>query len=57
MTIKVIQIFLENMKSRVPMIVTIPEKSCVNPSRRPSERISVSAMTRLMISPVLWLSR
>ncbi len=29
MTISVIQTFLENMKSRVPMIVTIPEKSWV----------------------------
>ena len=53
MTINVIQKFLENMKISVPMIVTIPEKSWVNPS----DRISVSAIIRLMISPVLCPSR
>ena len=36
MTINVIQKFLENMKISVPMIVTIPEKSWVNPSSIPS---------------------
>lgn len=40
MTINVIQKFLENMKISVPMIVTIPEKSWVNPSSIPSDRIS-----------------
>ena len=57
MTINVIQKFLENMKISVPMIVTIPEKSWVNPSSIPSDRISVSAIIRLMISPVLCPSR
>ena len=56
-TRRVIQTFLENMKIRVPTMVTIPENSWVKPRRRPSERISVSAMTRLMISPVLCWSR
>ena len=37
MTINVIQKFLENMKISVPMIVTIPEKSWVNPSSIPSD--------------------
>ena len=40
MTINVIQKFLENMKISVPMIVTIPEKSWVNPSSIPSDDIS-----------------
>ena len=57
MTINVIQKFLENMKISVPMIVTIPEKSWVNPSSIPSDRISVSAIIRLMISPVLCPSK
>ena len=45
--------FLENMKISVTTIVTIPENNCVNPNNRPSDKISVSAMTRLTISPVL----
>ena len=39
MIIRVIHTFLENMKSRVPMMVMTPENSCVNPRSIPSERI------------------
>ena len=53
MTIKVIHTFLENMKIKVTTTVTTPENNWVNPSSNPSERISVSAMIRLTISPVL----
>ena len=49
--------FLENMKTRVTATVRIPEKSWVKPSSSPSERTSVSAMTRLTMSPELWPSR
>ena len=41
----------------VGAIVTTPEKSCVKPSSRPSDRMPVSAMTRLTMSPVLCRSR
>ena len=52
-TSSVTHTFLENMKISVTTIVTIPENNCVNPNNRPSDKISVSAMTRLTISPVL----
>jgi len=35
------------------ILVTMPENSCVKPSRRPSDKISVSAITRLTMSPEL----
>ena len=57
MTRRVINTFLENINTRVPIMVTTPEKSCVKPKSKPSERVSASAITRLMISPVLCLSR
>lgn len=56
-TISVIQTFFENMNTSVAAIVTTPEKSCVKPSSRPSDRMPVSAMTRLTMSPVLCRSR
>lgn len=51
MTRSVIQKFLENIKIKVTTIVTIPENNWVNPSKIPSDKISVSAMIRLTISP------
>ena len=56
-TISVIQKFLENMNTSVAATVTTPEKSCVKPSSSPSDKIPVSAMTRLTMSPVLCRSR
>ena len=52
-TRRVIHTFFENMKNSVTIMVTMPENSCVKPSRRPSDKISVSAITRLTMSPEL----
>ena len=57
MTNSVIQKFLENIKTKVTTMVTIPENSWVKPSSRPSDRMSASAMIRLTMSPVLCRSR
>ena len=39
------------MKIRVPIMVSTPVKSWVNPMSRPSAKVSTSATTRLTISP------
>ena len=40
-----------SMKTSVPAMVSTPVKSCVKPIRRPSAKVSTSAMTRLTMSP------
>ena len=49
--------FLENMKTSVTPMVTTPEKSWVKPKSSPSERVSISVMTLLTMSPAEWVSR
>ena len=50
-TTTVIPTFTESIKNKVPMIVTTPVNSWVNPISRPSANWSTSAITRLTISP------
>ena len=56
-TTTVIPTFTESIKNKVPMIVTTPVNSWVNPISRPSANWSTSATTRLTISPCEWPSR
>ena len=46
-----------SMKPRVPRMVMTPVNSWVKPMSRPSANWSTSAMMRLTIWPVGWLSR
>ncbi len=55
-TTRVMVIFTENMKPKVPSMVMTPVKSWVKPIRRPSANWSTSAITLLTISPAGWES-
>ena len=55
-TTNVIDTFTDSMNPKVPTMVATPVKSWVNPISSPSANWSTSAITRLTISPLEWLS-